>query len=97
MARRPAGHGLIGLTLCPGKKQSHAASGAWDRDLMLDASNLGWRDVDLAAAWPKAEIFVAGNDAGAKAQVKDLLKTFGWKAAVAVVSAVGHDRTFAMN
>ena len=33
------------------------------RDLMLDASNLGWHDVDLAAAWPEAEIFVAGNDA----------------------------------
>ncbi|MFI5932521.1 ROK family protein [Actinoplanes sp. NPDC051494] len=40
-----------------------SAPGTVSRDLMLDATNLGWRDVDLAAAWPKAEIFVAGNDA----------------------------------
>jgi len=26
----------LGLTLCPGKKQTHAATGAWDRDLALD-------------------------------------------------------------
>ncbi|MFI7596826.1 ROK family protein [Actinoplanes sp. NPDC049681] len=37
--------------------------GTVSRDLMLDASNLGWHDVDLAAAWPGGEIFVAGNDA----------------------------------
>lgn len=30
------GGGLIGMTLCPGKKQFHAASGTWDRDLGLD-------------------------------------------------------------
>ncbi|MFI5493282.1 ROK family protein [Actinoplanes sp. NPDC051859] len=40
-----------------------AVPGTVSRDLMLDASNLGWHDVDLAAAWPGAEIFVAGNDA----------------------------------
>ncbi len=40
-----------------------AVPGAVSRDLMLDASTLGWRGVDLAAAWPRAEIFVAGNDA----------------------------------
>jgi predicted NBD/HSP70 family sugar kinase len=37
--------------------------GTVSRDLMLDASQLGWQDVDLAVAWPRAEIFVAGNDA----------------------------------
>ena len=28
--------GRVGLTLCPGKKQPHAATGAWDRDLDAD-------------------------------------------------------------
>lgn len=28
--------GRIGLTFCPGKKQPHAATGAWDRDLETD-------------------------------------------------------------
>nr|BFE67391.1 ROK family transcriptional regulator [Actinoplanes digitatis] len=37
--------------------------GTVSRDLMLDASQLGWHDVDLAVAWPRAETFVAGNDA----------------------------------
>jgi predicted NBD/HSP70 family sugar kinase len=31
--------------------------------LRLDASNLGWHDVDLTILWPGAEVFVAGNDA----------------------------------
>ena len=30
------GGGLIGMTLCPGKKQNGALSGDWDRDLGLD-------------------------------------------------------------
>lgn len=30
------GGGLIGMTLCPGKKQSQAESGSWNRDLDLD-------------------------------------------------------------
>ena len=40
-----------------------AVPGTVSRDLLLDASSLGWHDVDLAPAWPGAEIFVAGNDA----------------------------------
>lgn len=31
-----AGHGRIGVTFCPGKVQSSAATGAWARDLELD-------------------------------------------------------------
>lgn len=31
-----AGYGAIGLTLCPGKWQAVAASGAWERDLVAD-------------------------------------------------------------
>ncbi len=49
-----AGHGLIGLTLCPGKKQSHAASGAWDRDLMLD--------LEVIAAWNAAAVVTLVED-----------------------------------
>jgi predicted NBD/HSP70 family sugar kinase len=37
--------------------------GTVSRDLLLDASQLGWHEVDLAAAWPGADVFVAGNDA----------------------------------
>jgi ADP-ribosyl-[dinitrogen reductase] hydrolase len=36
------GHG-VGLTLCPGKTDAHAMSGAWQRDLTLD--------LDTIAAW----------------------------------------------
>jgi hypothetical protein len=28
--------GALGLTLCPGKRDPHAMSGAWDRDLEID-------------------------------------------------------------
>jgi ADP-ribosyl-[dinitrogen reductase] hydrolase len=31
-----AGAGVIGMTLCPGKVQPLAATGPWDRDLVLD-------------------------------------------------------------
>lgn len=31
-----SGMGKVGLTFCPGKKQTNAATGAWDRDLKLD-------------------------------------------------------------
>jgi ADP-ribosyl-[dinitrogen reductase] hydrolase len=32
--------GLIGMTFCPGKKQSVAMSGAWDRDLRVDVETV---------------------------------------------------------
>lgn len=32
----PVGRGTIGVTFCPGKKDPHALTGAWDRDLALD-------------------------------------------------------------
>jgi ADP-ribosyl-[dinitrogen reductase] hydrolase len=32
----PGTAGLIGMTLCPGKKDPYAAFGAWDRDLQAD-------------------------------------------------------------
>ena len=30
------GYGKVGITFCPGKKQKHAATGEWDRDLDID-------------------------------------------------------------
>lgn len=42
------GYGRIGITLCPGKKQQHAASGGWERDLALD--------LDAIAAWNAAAV-----------------------------------------
>ena len=40
-----------------------AAPGTVSRELRLDASGLGWHDVDLRRVWDAAEVFVAGNDA----------------------------------
>lgn len=43
-AVRPAAHmGLIGLTFAPGKTQTGAMTGAWERDLALD--------LDVIEAW----------------------------------------------
>lgn len=48
-AIRPAeGHGLVGLTLCPGKQQANAITGAWHRDLAID--------LDAIAAWNAAAV-----------------------------------------
>lgn len=38
-AEAPGG-GKIGMTFCPGKKQAHAVSGPWDRDLALDLARI---------------------------------------------------------
>ena len=37
----PGAPGLIGMTLCPGKKDPYAAFGAWDRDLRRDLQTIG--------------------------------------------------------
>ena len=42
------GYGLIGITLCPGKQQPHASTGAWSRDLGLD--------LDAIVAWNAAAV-----------------------------------------
>jgi ADP-ribosyl-[dinitrogen reductase] hydrolase len=42
------GLGWIGITFCPGKKQPHAATGGWDRDLGLD--------LDAIASWGAAAV-----------------------------------------
>jgi ADP-ribosyl-[dinitrogen reductase] hydrolase len=44
----PFGRGSIGLTFCPGKKQTNALSGIWHRDLELD--------LDAMAAWGCTEV-----------------------------------------
>jgi ADP-ribosyl-[dinitrogen reductase] hydrolase len=44
----PGTNGLLGLTICPGKRQPHAASGAWERDLEAD--------LGVIAAWGAAAI-----------------------------------------
>jgi ADP-ribosyl-[dinitrogen reductase] hydrolase len=40
--------GQIGITFCPGKKQPHAATGNWDRQLDLD--------LDAIVAWGSAAV-----------------------------------------
>lgn len=32
----PSGNGLIGMTLCPGKKDKYSINGPWERDLQTD-------------------------------------------------------------
>jgi ADP-ribosyl-[dinitrogen reductase] hydrolase len=44
----PFGSGKIGLTFCPGKRQSNALSGVWDRDLAMD--------LDVMADWGCNEV-----------------------------------------
>jgi len=44
----PFGAGAIGLTFCPGQRQSTALSGVWDRDLAMD--------LDAMAAWGCTEV-----------------------------------------
>ena len=46
--RASADYGRIGVTFLPGKKQPHAATGAWARDLDLD--------LDAIAAWNAAAV-----------------------------------------
>jgi len=53
--RRRLGTRLRGLGI--------AAPGIITQGRFLEASTLDWYDVDLSRAWPKAEVFVAGNDA----------------------------------
>nr|WP_097318671.1 ROK family protein [Actinoplanes atraurantiacus] len=64
-------HSAIGR-LCeqyPGRLRALGVSvpGTVSRDLRLDATNVGWHDVDLTALWPPTAdpkpVFVAGNDA----------------------------------
>jgi ADP-ribosyl-[dinitrogen reductase] hydrolase len=43
-----SGYGSIGITFCPGKKDRHAATGAWDRDLDTD--------IKAIAAWNAAAV-----------------------------------------
>ncbi|XVV12351.1 ROK family transcriptional regulator [Actinoplanes sp. CA-131856] len=65
-------HAAIGRlrTQYPGRLRALGVSvpGTVSRDLRLDATNVGWHDVDLTALWPPAgddpsPVFVAGNDA----------------------------------
>lgn len=49
-----AGAGKIGMTFCPGKKQPHAATGSWHRDLGLD--------LDAIGAWNAAAIVTLVED-----------------------------------
>ena len=48
------GHGLIGVTFCPGKKQRSALTGAWDRDLDLD--------LEAIARWNAAAVVTLVED-----------------------------------
>ena len=42
------GLGRIGVTFCPGKKDRHAMTGGWDRDLGMD--------LDAVAGWGASTI-----------------------------------------
>ena len=49
--------GVIGMTLCPGKKESGAITGDWDRDLDLDLKCISdWGAVALVSLMEKEEM-----------------------------------------
>ena len=49
--------GIIGMTLCPGKKEANAISGDWDRDLDLDLKRINdWGAVALVSLMEKEEM-----------------------------------------
>lgn len=51
------GGGLIGMTFCPGKKQAHAVSGTWDRDLGLDLGRVhAWGAVAVVTLMEEHEL-----------------------------------------
>ena len=61
----PIGHGLIGLTICPGKKGASIYGGDWDRD--LDS------DIEAIAHWgASALVTVMTTDELSYLQVGDL-------------------------
>ncbi|HTN15451.1 MAG TPA: ADP-ribosylglycohydrolase family protein [Sphingomonadaceae bacterium] len=48
------GHGLVGLTFCPGKVQHSAMTGSWNRDLGMD--------LDTVAAWNASVVVTLVED-----------------------------------
>ncbi len=51
------GYGRIGLTLCPGKKQTDAQSGVWDRDLNQDMAAIkAFEAAALVTLMPDSEL-----------------------------------------
>jgi len=55
------GAGCIGMTLCPGKSQARAISGAWERDLAADlAAITDWGAVALISLLEEPEFVALG-------------------------------------
>lgn len=52
--RHDENHGRIGVTFCPGKKQTNAATGAWNRNLEID--------LDAARDWGAAAVVTLVED-----------------------------------
>jgi ADP-ribosyl-[dinitrogen reductase] hydrolase len=61
------GGGRVGITLCPGKRQPHAATGPWDRDLDIDLDALKAFGADVLITLMESEEL-----AGAALDVKAL-------------------------
>jgi ADP-ribosylglycohydrolase/protein-tyrosine phosphatase len=70
--RLPTG-ATVGMTLCPGKRQAHAASGSWARDLELDLKVIkDWGAVAVVTAMEEAELRRFGvSDLGKRAEALD--------------------------
>lgn len=49
----PVSAGELGLTFCPGKKQSHAMTGSWDRDIALDIATIKSWGADTSFLYSK--------------------------------------------
>jgi ADP-ribosyl-[dinitrogen reductase] hydrolase len=75
--RLSRGHGLIGITFCPGKKQPGAFTGSWDRDLDLDC--------DAIREWGAAAVVTLIEDHELRS-----LKVMGLGAAVSARGMAWH-------
>jgi len=66
---KTSGPGLIGMTLCPGKKDQAALTGAWDRDLDIDLQAiLDWGGKVLVTLMEEYELRQLGvEDIGERA------------------------------
>ena len=71
------GRGRVGITFCPGKKQAHAATGRWDRDLAIDVKEIAdWGAVVVVSLVESHELTalkVEGVGEAVRANHMDLL------------------------
>ena len=75
IATLPVGQGKIGITFCPGKKQTGAMSGTWERDLVADlAAICNWGASDIVSLIEADEMTSLGVE-----ELPEIAKGFGMR------------------